>query len=137
MNSVIFRPKPQNIEIRSSVQQRPIFTIIYHSCPRTQGLITPYMVNKPLTCSRQYVVHKKESLYSNDELMCAVIQDTFLHCTPRKEAQFEECGIILIFLFAKPFFFFFFILATPYQCAMHLLEAALHKQTTPEASLAG
>lgn len=60
MNSVIFRPKPQNIEIRSSVQQRPIFPIIYHSCPCTQGLITPYMVNKPLTCSRQYVVQTKK-----------------------------------------------------------------------------
>lgn len=67
VKSVISIPKSLNIEIRSSVQQRPIFTLIYHGCPCTQGLITPYMVNKPLTCSRQYNVHTKTMylLYSN------------------------------------------------------------------------
>ena len=56
VKSVISIPKSLNIEIRSSVQQRPIFTLIYHGCPCTQGLITPYMVNKPLPCSRQCVM---------------------------------------------------------------------------------
>lgn len=67
VKSVISIPKSLNIEIRSSVQQRPIFTLIYHSCPCTQGLITPYMVNKPLACTRQYDVHTKTMylLYSN------------------------------------------------------------------------
>lgn len=65
--SVISIPKSPNIEIRSSVQQRPIFSLIYHSCPCTQGLITPYMVNKPLTRSRQYDVQTKTMylLYSH------------------------------------------------------------------------
>lgn len=56
VKSVISIPKSLNIEIRSSVQQRPIFTLIYHGYPCTRALITPYMVNKPLTCSRQCVV---------------------------------------------------------------------------------
>ena len=59
VKSVISTPKSLNIEIRSSVQQRPIFTLIYHGCPCTQGLITLYMVNKPLTCSRQCVMGPK------------------------------------------------------------------------------
>lgn len=64
VKSVISIPKSLNIEIRSSVQQRPIFTLIYHDCPCTQGLITPYMVNKLLTCSRQCVMFTQRQCVS-------------------------------------------------------------------------
>lgn len=90
VNSVIFHPKTQIIEIRSSVQQRPIFTIIYQSCPCTQGLITPYMVNKPLTWSRQYVVQKKSHCTGR----CVQSFRTRFYTAPQESlTQFEECRI--------------------------------------------
>lgn len=68
VKSVISIPKSLNIEIRSSVQQRPIVTLIYHGCPCTQGLITLYMVNKPLTCSRQCAMFpQRQRSYSNSQ----------------------------------------------------------------------
>lgn len=114
-------PKPPNIEIRSSVQQRPIFTIIYHSCPCTQGLITPYMVNKPLTCSRQYVVHKKSR---RTVTMSPCVQSTF--STPRK-IRTVWCVWDYFDVFVCRALFF------PTSNTPPVLEAVLHKQTTPEA----
>lgn len=97
-------PSPQNIEIRSSVQQRPIFTIIYHSCPCTQGLITPYMVNKPLTCSRQY----GEPPYSSDESTCAG------HISIKKNKDDLMCvGLYRYFCVQSPLFLHS---ATPHRC---------------------
>lgn len=118
-------PKPQNIEIRSSVQQRPIFTIIYHSCPCTQGLITPYMVNKPLTCSRHYVVHKKSQ---RTVTMSPCVQSTFF--TPRK---IRTVWCVWDYLDVFVCRALFFQPATPHQCWK---LCCINKQR-PRPSLAG
>lgn len=120
-------PKHQNIEIRSSVQQRPIFTIIYHSCPSTQGLITPYMVNKPLTCSRQYVVHKK-SPSTVTKSRCSNSGHIFTLHPKKKRDGLRYAGLFRSVWMQSPFY-----TSASHQCDMHLLEAALRKQTTPEA----
>lgn len=145
VKSVISIPKSLNIEIRSSVQQRPIFTLIYHSCPCTQGLITPYMVNKPLTCSRQYNVHTKTMylLYSSSSESVFVPYNNpgwkYTLNSLEKETERPAFWIFLTLaavwkgrerlLYAESFF-----PTSVCQCDIHLLEAVLHKQTTPKAT---
>lgn len=89
VKSVISIPKSLNIEIRSSVQQRPIFTLIYHGCPCTQGLITPYMVNKPLTCSRQCVMFtQRQCIYCT----VTVVSHCSVHNNPGQNIYILCCG---------------------------------------------
>lgn len=150
VKSVISIPKSLNIEIRSSVQQRPIFTLIYHGCPCTQGLITPYMVNKPLTCSRQCVMFiQRQCIYCTVRLVN--------HCLCRKITEGRGSKIRLRYGAIELASIFWSILegldaigrsaweklfvCSPFfsptsvcQSDIHLLEAVLHKQTTPKAT---
>lgn len=88
LKSVISIPKSLNIEIRSSVQQRLIFTLIYHShIPCTQGLITPYMVNKPLAGSRQCVMFtQRQCIYYTVRIVSQCLWRTVIQC---KNIQFR------------------------------------------------
>lgn len=51
--------------MRSSVVQRPALPLIHHEWPRSRGLITPYMVNKPLTCAGRCVMFKQRPCLYN------------------------------------------------------------------------
>lgn len=142
--SFISIPKSLNIEIRSSVQERPIFTLIYHGCPCTQGLITPYMVNKPLTCSRQCVMFtQRQCVYCTVTVVsqCLHIQKYTLYIARTwSSLVFGLFWIVVMLvvdwkwmeglLYAESWLF----PTSVCQCDIHLLEAVLHKQTTPKAT---
>lgn len=151
VKSVIFIPKSLNIEIRSSVQQRLVFTLIYHPhLPCTQGLISPYMVNKPLAGSRQCVMFtQRRCIYYTVRAVSQCLWHTVIHNTHVWQFEKIEQDTPVLYVgmcwcdgglgrkreaFVCRVQASFFLPTSVCQCDIHLLEAVLHKQTTPKAT---